>query len=301
MPPHILDGKKIALQKQATMATIIQNYNLQALPPHLAIIQVGDDTASHIYIKNKTKACKKIGIKTTEIYHTHISENKLYKIINELNEDPTIHGIIVQLPLPKNINPENILHKIHPAKDVDGFHFKNYGRLSFKLPTHVPATPLGILEMIHIHKIETKGKHCVIIGNSKIVGAPLGILMQHLQATVTICHIHTNDLTHFTKQADILISAVGKPGLITQKMVKKGVVIFDVGTTFVTDNHTISKYTLKGDVIFEEVSPICSAITPVPGGVGPMTVTALMHNTLRAAQGQVYTLQKNQTKIFKGY
>ncbi len=300
MKTIFFDGKKSALNIHHNISDAIKVLqSKKKIFPHLAIILIGNDVASTIYIKNKIKACEKVGIKTTQICHTQISEKELKKIIDQLNYNPTIHGIIVQLPLPKNINPENILHKILPEKDVDGFHYSNYGRLSFKLPTHVPATPLGILEMMHIYKIKTKGKHCVIIGNSKIVGAPLGILMQHLQATVTVCHMHTTDLAHFTKQADILISAVGKPGLITQKMVKKGVIVFDVGTTMVQDDPLLGKYKIKGDIDFDHVAPLCSFITPVPGGVGPMTIAALMYNTLRAAQGNIYTDELE--KIFISY
>lgn len=290
----ILDGKKLALTIRESLAKQVHNLLQQGgLIPHLAIVLVGEDPASHTYVSNKIKACQKVGFKTTLIEEgADINEAKLLDLIQKLNNNPTIHGIIVQLPLPKHINASLIIQSINPPKDVDGLHPLNYGRMACHSPAHIPATPLGILLLLAQHDIATKGKHCVIVGRGPTVGAPLSILMSRNDypgnATVTLCHSYTQELTNITKQADILVVAVGKPGLITAGMVQPGAVVIDVGITRMPDSSKKLGYRLQGDVMFEEVAPLCSYITPVPGGVGPMTIAALLSNTLRAATNQVY-------------
>ncbi len=229
------------------------------------------------------------------IEYDNIGENALLQKIDEINENPKIDGLLVQLPLPEHINTQKVINRIQPEKDVDGLHAFNYGRMACNLPTHIPATPLGILKLLKRHEIETAGKNCVVIGKTHIVGAPLSILMGREgkdyypgNATVTLCDKITSDLNFFTQQADILITAAGKPGLITAPMVKKGATVIDVGITRVPNTNQQNGFVFQGDVDFKQVAPKCSYITPVPGGIGPMTVAALLQNTLRAAQKRVY-------------
>jgi methylenetetrahydrofolate dehydrogenase (NADP+)/methenyltetrahydrofolate cyclohydrolase len=292
----ILDGKQVAQSLRQSLAQQVQALIREGKPiPHLAIVLVGDDPASHTYVHNKIKACQEVGFQPTFIHEaSHIQESTLLYLIHKLNEDTSIHGIIVQLPLPKHINASRIIQAIQPEKDVDGLHTFNYGRMACNLPTHIPATPLGILLLLQHYQIETAGKHCVIIGRGPTVGAPLSILMSRNaypgNTTVTLCHSYTQQVASFTRQADILVVAIGKPGLITAGMVKPATTIIDVGITRVPDISKKCGYRLQGDVVFEEVAPLCDYITPVPGGVGPMTIAALLTNTLRAATNQVYSI-----------
>lgn len=285
----LLDG--IATAKSIRQQLTQQVHTLKSQgrrAPHLAIILIGDDPASHAYVNAKLKACQEVGFQTTLLQYPDIQEVALLQHISQINEDPAIDGLIVQLPLPFHISVQKIIHHIKPDKDVDGFHPLNYGNMARGLPAHIPATPLGILTLLEHYQIEAQGKHCVIIGRSMTVGAPLSILLSRNDdpgnATVTLCHSRTPNLKQFTRQADIVVAAVGQPGLITADMVKEGVVAIDVGITRVTDTTRKSGYRLQGDIDFEQVAPLCSHITPVPGGVGPMTIAALLLNTMRAAQ-----------------
>lgn len=266
--------------------------------PHLAAILVGDHASSQVYVSHKIKACEEVGFTSTLLqYDDSISEEDLLKEIDKVNENPDIDGLIVQLPLPEHVVADRLINRITPQKDVDGFHPLNFGRMVQSLPTHVPATPLGIMEMIKRADISVVGKHCVVVGRSRIVGSPISILMSRRRfgypggATTTLTHRFTPNLAEYTKQADILITAVGKPGLITGDMVKEGVVVIDVGIERVKDPSKKSGFALKGDVDFETVAPKASLITPVPGGVGPMTIAGLLMNTYNAALGDVYTLR----------
>jgi len=256
--------------------------------PHLAVILIGNDPASHTYVAAKRKACQAIGMKVTLVQYEDLQEAALLQCIEHLNRDPTVDGLIVQLPLPPHISASKVINHIRPEKDVDGFHALNYGRMACHLPGHVPATPLGILTLLQHYQIATSGRHCVIVGRSHTVGAPLSLLMSRNSdlgnATVTLCHSHTQHLSHFTRQADILVAAVGQPQLITADMVKEGAVVIDVGITRVPDAGPSRGHRLQGDVDFTQVAPKCSYITPVPGGVGPMTIAALLLNTFRAAK-----------------
>ena len=285
----ILDGKKLANSIKQTIAEQTRILlKTQQIIPHLAIILVGEDPASQIYIQHKIKACNEVGFKTTYIQEdAQLKEEKLISIIQALNMDIAIHGIIVQLPLPKHIRVHNIMQSIYPYKDVDGLHPYNYGKIGTSSPGHVPATPLGISLLLSHYNIPTVGKHCVIVGRSLTVGAPLSILMSRYQypgnSTVTLCHSQTQNLGSLTCQADILVVAAGTPRLITSDMVKKNATVIDVGITRIFDSKKRSGYALQGDIDFDLVAPICSHITPVPGGVGPMTIVALLSNTLRTA------------------
>ena len=282
---NIIDGKKIAGEIKQEIA-----FKVKALKesgkraPHLAIIISGDDGASHTYVGGKINACKAVGFDFTLMHvASTISEEKLLQHIDNLNQDPDIDGFIVQLPLPDHVSVERATDRILPEKDVDGFTNQNFGSIVTKNPQLLPATPYGVMELLKRYEIETRGKHCVIVGASRIAGAPLSMMMmQQGLATVTICHEHTIDIENHTKSADILVVAVGKPGLITKDMVKEGSVVIDVGTTRVEDKTKKSGFRLRGDVDFENVSPISSYITPVPGGVGPMTIASLLINTLKA-------------------
>ncbi len=289
----LLDGK-------ATAAAIRQKLSQQVRAlgasvgkvPHLAIILVGNDPASHTYVNAKLKACQEVGFQSTLMQYESIQESALLHHIERINDDLTIDGLIVQLPLPLHISVQKVTHHMKPEKDVDGFHALNYGRMARNLPAHVPATPLGVLTLLDHYQIETSGKHCVIVGRSRTVGAPLSILMSRNgypgNATVTLCHSYTQHLSELTRQADILVAAVGQPRLITAGMVKEGAVVIDVGIAREPDKTQKLGYRLQGDVDFMQVAPRCSYITPVPGGVGPMTIAALLLNTLRAAQSKVY-------------
>lgn len=291
---QLLDGKKLSIEIKQEIAEEVKQLKLSGKKiPHLVAILVGEDGASQTYVNSKVKSCKEVGFKSTLIrLKSDITQNELITQINLLNNDDSVDGFIVQLPLPKHINEEKIILSIAPEKDVDGFHPMNVGRMTLNLPAYVSATPKGILEMLNRYHIETEGKHCVVIGRSNIVGLPMSLLMQRRSSpgncTVTICHSKTNDLSKHTLQADIIIAALGKPKFLTADMVKKDAVVIDVGITRVEDNTTQSGYKLLGDVDFENVSKKCSYISPVPGGVGLMTVASLLQNTLSAAKEEFY-------------
>lgn len=255
--------------------------------PHLVAVLVGDNGASQTYVNAKVKTCADIGFRSTLIkFDSDISELKLLEKIEELNNDLDVHGILVQLPLPKHISEHKLINAIHPDKDVDGFHPVSVGKMVQGLPTFVAATPYGIMLMLEHYNIDTSGKHAVVIGRSHIVGRPMSILLssntKHGNCTVTICHSHTKNLKELCLQADIIVAALGKPEFLKADMVKEGAIVIDVGITRVTDTTKKSGFALKGDVDFKNVSPKCSYITPVPGGVGPMTIAALMKNTHQA-------------------
>ncbi|MFC0877724.1 bifunctional 5,10-methylenetetrahydrofolate dehydrogenase/5,10-methenyltetrahydrofolate cyclohydrolase [Saccharicrinis sp. FJH2] len=257
--------------------------------PHLAAVLVGHDGGSESYVAHKIKDCESVGFKSSLIrYEDDVTENELLEKVEELNNDPNLDGFIVQLPLPDHINEQKIIEAINPDKDVDGFHPENVGRMVVGLPGFVSATPYGIVELLKRYKIETSGKHCVVIGRSNIVGRPMSILMsqKEMNATVTVVHSRTEKLKEICADADILIAALGKPEFVTADMVKDGATIIDVGTTRVKSDKTKSGWKLKGDVDFENVAKKCAFITPVPGGVGPMTRVALLKNTLLAAKNR---------------
>ena len=286
----LIDGKKISLELQSEIALEVKDIIAKGKKqPHLAAILVGDDPASQTYVNNKVKACQNVGFKSTLIrFETNVSEQKLLSKIDELNNDDDVDGYIVQLPLPKNISEQKIIEAIKPSKDVDGFHPVNVGRLVLNLPTYVSATPFGIVQLLERYNIPTDGKHCVVIGRSHIVGSPMSILMakntKFANCTVTLCHSHTKNLKEHTLNADIIIAAIGKPNFVTADMVKEGAVIIDVGINRVNDASLAKGFKLVGDVKFDEVSKKSSYITPVPGGVGPMTIASLLKNTLIAAK-----------------
>lgn len=283
----LIDGRRVAAEIKKEIAVLVQQRKTEGKKiPHLAIILVGDDGASQTYVDHKVKACKEVGFHYTLMrFADTITEARLLKHIDQVNTDPDVDGFIVQLPLPAHISVENVTEHILPEKDVDGFTNRNFGSIVSKNPLLLPATPNGIMELLKRYQIATEGKHCVVVGASRLVGAPLSMMLaEHGHATVTICHKYTRNLPEFTRQADILIVAVGKPGLITGDMVKEGAIVIDVGTTRVEGPQYKNGYTLKGDVDFASVAPRCSMITPVPGGVGPMTIAALLLNTLRATE-----------------
>lgn len=283
---ELLDGKKISQQIKDEIKHTVSIRNKKGLKiPHLAAVLVGNDGASLTYVGSKVRSCDQVGFKSSLIqFKDSISEEYLLLKIKELNNDDTLDGYIVQLPLPKHINEEKILLSIDPKKDVDGFHPTNFGRMALEMESFIPATPSGIMEMLKRYKLEISGKHCVVIGRSHIVGRPISILMSQKgepgNATVTLAHSRTNNLEQITKKADIIISALGIPNFLKGNMVKKGVIIIDVGITRVTDENNPKGYVIKGDVDFEDVSKKSSFITPVPGGVGPMTIAMLLKNTL---------------------
>ena len=283
----LIDGRKVAADIKKEIADRVNELRKQDKKlPHLAIILVGDDGASTTYVDGKVKACKEVGFHYSLLrFADTISEERLLKHIDQINNDDDIDGFIVQLPLPERISVEKVTEKIIPEKDVDGFTNENFGSITSADPHIFPATPFGVLELLRRYNVKTKGKHCVMVGASRLVGAPLSMMLaEQGQATVTICHEFTENLSTYTKLADILLVAVGKPGLITGDMVKEGVVVIDIGTTRVEDATKARGYALRGDVDFESVSPKCSMITPVPGGVGPMTIVSLLLNTLKAAE-----------------
>ena len=283
--PTIIDGRKISKEIKQEIADRVAEIKAQGnRAPHLAIIIVGDDGASHTYVNGKINACKAVGFDYTLMHFAKtISEQKLIKHIETLNEDEDIDGFIVQIPLPDHISVESITDKISSLKDVDGFTNQNFGSIISNNQLLLPATPYGVMELIRRYDIPTAGKRCVVVGASRIAGAPLSLMMlQSGGATVTVCHKLTEDLASHTKEADILIVAVGRPGLITKEMVKEGAVVIDIGTTRVEDASKKSGFRLSGDVVYEEVASISSYITPVPGGVGPMTIASLLVNTLKA-------------------
>ena len=291
---QIIDGKKIAEQIQLEIGEEVSRMIAEGnRAPHLAAVLVGNDGGSMTYVNAKMKACDKIGFKSTSLkFDSSITEDELLKVVLDLNNDPELDGFIVQLPLPKHINEQKVVQAIDPKKDVDGFHPVNVGRMALNLPCYLPATPFGILQLLQRSGIQTSGKHCVVIGRSNIVGSPMSILLARNaepgNCTVTLCHSRTADISYFTKQADIIVLALGKPGFLMGDMVKEGVVVIDVGTTRVDAPDTKAGWRLKGDADFESVSPKCSWITPVPGGVGPMTITGLLQNTLLAAKKAIY-------------
>ncbi|MCF8379643.1 MAG: bifunctional methylenetetrahydrofolate dehydrogenase/methenyltetrahydrofolate cyclohydrolase FolD [Bacteroidales bacterium] len=291
---QLIQGKLIADQIKEEIADEVKKLTEQGKKrPHLAAILVGHDGGSETYVAHKVKACEQVGFESTLIrFEENISENELLEKVRELNADKDVDGFIVQLPLPSHISENKVIETIDPSKDVDGFHPINLGRMVIGLPSYVSATPAGILELIRRYNIETAGKHCVVVGRSNIVGKPMSILLGQKtnpgNCTVTMCHSRTKDLASITLQADILIAALGSPEFVTQNMVKEGAVVIDVGTSRVASTETKSGFRLKGDVKFDEVSPKCSYITPVPGGVGPMTIVSLLKNTLLAAKGEVY-------------
>jgi len=286
----ILDGKKISNDiKDEITTTVAQMKAKGEKTPHLAAVIVGEDGASLTYVGSKVRACARVGFESTLIQlPDDITQNDLLNKIQELNQDAEIDGFIVQLPLPKHIDTQAILLAVDPKKDVDGFHPENFGKLALDMETFIPATPFGIMELLKRYDIETSGKHTVVIGRSHIVGRPMSILMsrkgQPGDSTVTLTHSRTKDLAHYTREADIVISALGVPNFLTVDMVKKGVVIIDVGITRVPDTNAAKGYVITGDVDFAEVSEKASYITPVPGGVGPMTIAMLLQNTLLARQ-----------------
>lgn len=259
--------------------------------PHLAAILVGHDGASETYVAGKVKACELVGFKSTLIrLEDDVTEIELLKYVDQLNKDRDIDGFIVQLPLPKHISEEKVIEEIDPRKDVDGFHPVNVGRMVAGLPAFVSATPYGIMELIRRYKIETSGKNCVVIGRSNIVGRPMSVLLSQkgVDCTVTLCHSRTKNLKEISAQADIIIAALGIAEFLTAEMVKPGAVVIDVGITRVKSDKTKSGWKLLGDVKFDEVAPKCSYITPVPGGVGPMTIASLLYNTLLSAKKKIY-------------
>jgi methylenetetrahydrofolate dehydrogenase (NADP+)/methenyltetrahydrofolate cyclohydrolase len=285
---QILDGQLVSQHIKDELKLQVAQLSIKGKKiPHLAAVLVGNNGASETYVSAKVKTCSEIGFKSTMLrLDADITENKLLNIIDELNTDPDIDGILVQLPLPKHISDEKVINAIDPSKDVDGFHPVNSGRLVQGLSAFVPATPHGIMLLLDFYKIDTKGMHAVIVGRSNIVGRPMSILLSSNtnpgNCTVTICHSQTKDLAGFCRQADILVAALGKPQFVNADMVKEGVIIIDVGITRVTDASKKSGFALKGDVNFAEVAPKSSYITPVPKGVGPMTIAALMKNTFKA-------------------
>ncbi len=261
--------------------------------PHLAAVLVGHDGGSESYVKGKMRACEEVGFKSSLIrYETDVTEEELLSKVQELNDDPDIDGFIVQLPLPDHISEQKVIEAVDPRKDVDGFHPQNVGRMAIGLPAFVSATPQGIMELLKRYEIETEGKHCVVVGRSNIVGRPMSILMSQKgypgNATVTVCHSRTPNIEEICRQADILIAAIGSPGFVKEDMVKKGAVVIDVGTTRMPSTKTKSGWKLRGDVDFDNVAPKTSYISPVPGGVGPMTITSLIINTLKAARNEIY-------------
>ena len=284
---RLIDGKKISAEIKSEIAEEVKkNKDEGKKIPHLAAILVGHDGGSETYVAFKIKDCAEVGFKSSMIrYEDDVTEEELLNKVAELNADDDVDGFIVQLPLPKHISEQKIIEAIDPLKDVDGFHPTNVGRMVIGLPSFVSATPLGIIELLKRYKIETSGKNCVVIGRSNIVGRPMSILMSQkgIDATVTVAHSRTKNIKELCYNADIIISAIGIPGFIKGDMVKEGAVVIDVGTTRVKSDKTKSGWKLRGDVDFNEVSPKCSYITPVPGGVGPMTRVGLLKNTLLAA------------------
>jgi len=285
---QILDGKKAAAAIKEELKIDVAQLAVEGKKiPHLAAILVGNNGASETYVAAKVKACDEVGCKSTLIrLEGDIPANRLLEKIYELNNDPDVDGILVQLPLPKHISDEQVINAIDPDKDVDGFHPVNVGKMLQGLPGFVPATPHGIMLLLAHYKIETKGKHAVVIGRSNIVGRPISVLLSSNanpgNCTVTICHSHTKNIKDFCLQADIIVAALGKPGFLTADMVKEGAVIIDVGITRMEDATRKTGFRLKGDVAYETVAPKCSWITPVPGGVGPMTIAALIKNTYKS-------------------
>ena len=287
---QLIDGKRIAEEIKAEIKAEVDVIKSRGLrPPHLVAVLVGHDGGSETYVSFKMKDCEQVGFRSTLIrYEDDVMETELLSRIDALNADGDVDGFIVQLPLPAHINEQKIIEAISPAKDVDGFHPVNVGRMMIGLPCFVSATPAGIMELLRRYGIDTRGKRCVVLGRSNIVGKPVSMLMAQKNlpgdATVTICHSRTPNIPDIAREADIIIAAMGQPEFVTGDMVKEGAVVIDVGTTRVPSSGTKSGWKLKGDVKFDEVAPKCTYITPVPGGVGPMTRVALLRNTLQAAR-----------------
>ena len=290
---QLLDGKKTAEDIKSEIAVEVQKMkNNGEKVPHLAAVIVGNDGASLTYVGSKVKACERVGFESTLVkMPSTTSETELLKKIKELNEDPNIDGFIVQLPLPEQIDEQKVLMAVDPSKDVDGFHPENFGKMALDMSTFIPATPFGILELLERYGVETKGKHTVVIGRSHIVGRPMSILMGRKgfpgNSTVTLTHSYTKNIEEITIQADIIITALGVPNYLKANMVKDGVVVIDVGITRVADETNPKGYVITGDVDFENVSKKASFITPVPGGVGPMTIAMLLKNTLLAREMKI--------------
>jgi methylenetetrahydrofolate dehydrogenase (NADP+)/methenyltetrahydrofolate cyclohydrolase len=285
---EILDGKKVSQAvKDQLKIDVAQLFTEGKKVPHLAAILIGNDGASETYVASKVKSCEEVGFKSTLIrFDADISEHLLLEKIQELNQDPDVDGILVQLPLPKHISDEQVINTIDPDKDVDGFHPVSVGRMVQGLPTFIPATPHGIMLMLEHYKINTAGMHAVVIGRSNIVGRPMSILLSENKnpgnCTVTLCHSKTKNIAELCRNADIIVAALGRPGFVTADWVKDGAIVIDVGITRVADATKKSGFRLRGDVDYESVAPKCSWITPVPGGVGPMTIAALLNNTYRS-------------------
>lgn len=288
----LLDGKQCSIDIRNELALEVEQRVAKGFKtPHLAAVLIGEDGASQTYVNSKVKACEKAGFKSTLVTRgANTSEEEVLQIVDDLNRNADIDGFIVQLPLPKHIDEQRVLQAIDPAKDVDGFHPVSVGKMALNLPTFLPATPYGIIQLLERNKVETAGKHAVVIGRSHIVGSPMSILLARNaypgNCTVTLTHSRTKNLKDLTLQADILIVALGKAEFLTADMVKEGAVVVDVGITRVEDSSKARGYRIAGDVKFDEVAPKCSYITPVPGGVGPMTIASLLKNTLQAASGK---------------
>ena len=291
---QLINGKEVSEKVlEQIRQEVIQLKQAGKKTPHLAAVLVGNDPASMAYVNSKIKTCEKVGVTSTLIkFETDITEQTLLSKIEELNNNADVDGYIVQLPLPKQITEQKIIEAIKPSKDVDGFHPVNVGKLVLNLPTYISATPYGIIQLLEYYKIPTQGKHCVVIGRSNIVGTPMSILMskntQYANCTVTLCHSKTENLKQYTVAADIIIAAIGKPNYVTADMVKQGATVIDVGINRISSTETKSGFKLVGDVSFDEVAPKCAYITPVPGGVGLMTIASLLKNTLLAAKKEIY-------------
>ena len=287
---QILDGKKVSQAvKDQLKIDVAQLFTEGKKVPHLAAILVGNDGASETYVSSKVRSCEEVGFKSTLVrFDADISEHLLLEKINDLNDDPDVDGILVQLPLPKHISDEQVINTINPDKDVDGFHPVNVGKMVQGLPTFIPATPHGVMLMLEHYNINTAGMHAVVIGRSNIVGRPMSILLSENKnpgnCTVTICHSKTKNIAELCRNADIIVAALGRPGFVTEDWVKEGAIVIDVGITRVADATKKSGFRLRGDVDYENVAPKCSWITPVPGGVGPMTIAALLNNTYRSCK-----------------
>ena len=289
---QILDGKATSLAIEAELTEDVNSRLAKGLKrPHLAAILVGDNPASRAYVGHKVKACARVGFESTLVEKpTSITEDELLQTVQELNDNPDVDGFIVQLPLPDHIDDQRVLEAVLPSKDVDGFHPVNAGRMALDLPCFLPATPMGIVSLLDRAGIDTQGKHAVILGRSSIVGTPMALLLRRNEApgncTVTVCHSRTQDLAAYTRRADILVAAIGRAHFVTADMVKEGAVVIDVGINRIPDTTKKSGSRLTGDVDYDAVAPKCSWITPVPGGVGPMTIASLMQNTLQACQNR---------------
>ena len=303
---ELIDGKKISAEvKQEIAAEVEAIIKKGGKRPHLSAIIVGHDGASETYVAAKVKACHQVGFESSEFrFEDTITEEELLAEIDKVNQDDSIDGLIVQLPLPKHISESKVIETIRPEKDVDGFHPMNVGKMVATLPTYLPATPAGIVELLKRYKIETSGKNCVVIGRSNIVGTPMSILMSRKASygncTVTLCHSRTKNIPEITREADIIIIALGIPEFLTGDMVKSGAIVIDVGIHRIKSDKTKSGWKLIGDVNFDEVAPKCSFITPVPGGVGPMTIVSLLKNTLIASKKKRSILNRFNRKYIKG-